>query len=127
MAVTEPGAHPAVAACQHIFEHGEILEETDRLEGPGDAELDDAVGEPVRDVFALEADCPPVGAVVPGDEVEDRRLARPVRADEPDDGPLLHVEGDFVYGHQSAEGLGEVLKIQQAHGLPPALRASGSA
>ncbi len=119
--------HPAVAAGQHVFEHGEILEEADGLEGPGDAELDDAVGGPVRDVSALEADSSPVGAVIAGDEVEDGGLARPVRADEPDDGPLLHVEGDFVYGRQSAEGLGNALKLQQAHGAPPALRASGSA
>ena len=54
-------------------------------------------------------------------------LPAPFGTDEPDDGPLLHVEGDFVYGHQSAEGLRQVLKGQQAHGFPPALRASGIA
>ena len=46
MAATEPALDPAVAAGEHVLEHGELLEEADVLEGPGDAERDDAVGEP---------------------------------------------------------------------------------
>ena len=69
---------------QHVFQHGEVLKEANRLEGAGDAEVDDAVGRHSGNRLALELDLALIGTVIPGDEVEHRSLARAVRPNEPD-------------------------------------------
>ena len=50
------------------------------------------------------------------DEVEDRRLARAVGADQADDLPLRHVERDVVDRDDAAEAAREVTRFEQRHG-----------
>ena len=44
-----------------------------------------------------------------GEAVEERRLARAVGTDQPDDLALGHLEGDSVEGHDAPEANGEVV------------------
>ena len=58
--------------------------------------------------------------VDPGDDVEEGGLARPVRADQADDGLLGDGEVDAVDRDQAAEPLGDLLGLQDvAHPGPP--------
>ena len=61
---------------------------------------------------------PPGGRVVdPGDDVEERRLAGAVRADQADDRALGDVEADVVDGDEAAEPLRDVLGAEQDRAL----------
>src|SRR5204863_5755871 len=57
-----------------------------------------------------------VRANEPRHEAEHRRLARAVRADEPDDPAVFHGERKVLDGLQAAEALREALDGEQAHG-----------
>ena len=57
-----------------------------------------------------------VGGGVPGQDVKQRGLARAVRADEPDDGAVRHVEGDAVDRSHAAEVAVHVTQRQQGCG-----------
>ena len=64
------------------------------------------------------------GLVHPGDTVEGGSLARPVGADEGDDLPLVHVQGQVVHRHHAAELHGDMLYVQHVvrhHRTPFAL------
>jgi len=77
---------------EQILEHGHVLEEDDVLEGPGDSESHDSVRRCSCQLPAFEQDAPAVRAVKPRDQIEERRLSRTIRADQPDDLPLLQLE-----------------------------------
>ena len=49
------------------------------------------------------------------DEVEDRGLARAVRADEPDDLARIDAQVEPAHGLQAAEALDEALDLEQRH------------
>ncbi len=68
-----------------------------------------------RHVLAGEADRAGGGLVDAGDEVDERRLPRPVRADEADDLALLQRERDVVGRLDAAERLGDVVEGEDAH------------
>src|SRR6266568_1076286 len=109
----EAGPGAAVPAGQHVLDRRELLEEADVLEGPGHAQHHDAMRLHAQQRPLAEADRPAVGAVVAGDEVEGGGLAGAVRADEPDDGALRHVEGDVVHGGEAAEALRDPPHLEQ--------------
>ena len=69
------------------------------------------------------------GRVVdPGDDVEERRLARAVRPDEADDRLLGDRELDVVDRDEAAESLRDTRGFEEAHSVPPAsLAAPGAA
>ena len=69
---------------------------------------------------------PAVGRWKPVIEVEERGLARAVRADEPDQLPGLHVEGHVGNGREPAEALGEPPELEQRHHAPPHAAARGA-
>ena len=90
-----PDAHPGV--------------QSDVLEGASKAQGRDLVGLPAGHVLAQEGHTALGGVVHPGDHVEQRSLARPVGADDPDDLAGAHLHADVGESHQSAEALGDVL------------------
>jgi hypothetical protein len=69
-----------VAADQEVLQHRRMLEELDVLEGTRDAKLGDAMRRDPGQVAVLVQDPPARGGVQQPDQVEDRRLARAVRA-----------------------------------------------
>src|SRR5262249_24871360 len=65
----------------------------------------------------------------PGDAVEERGLARPVRSDEADDVPLVDDEGHVLVGHEAAEAFGDGGELEEGrHGQAahPSQRRHGS-
>src|SRR5439155_1677291 len=94
---------------------GQRREEGEVLERPPDAELRDPMGRQPEDRTAVEADITLVGRGEAAQAVEERRLAGAVRADEADDLPRVHVEGDGVEREDAAEADGEVTNGQDWH------------
>ena len=84
------------------------------LEGAADAAIDDAVRRAARDLVALEADRARGRRQRAGEHVEDRALARAVRADQAEDLALLDLERHVVDGGEAAEALDQPLDRQHA-------------
>ena len=78
-------AHAHVAAEHEVVEHGQAAEQRDVLERARHAERGDRARALAGDVAALERDAAGVGLVEAGDHVEQRGLARAVRADDGED------------------------------------------
>ena len=110
----DDGAHDAramvgVDADHHVLEGGHLAEQTDVLERPRDARARVIALRlnPARSL-ALERDHPARERVHAGDGVEDGRLARAVRADEPEDLALVDVQGHVAERGDPAEPHGDV-------------------
>ncbi len=73
-----------------------------RLERAGQAEADAPVNGEPRDVLPVQLDAPAVGPVVSREDVEERRLACPVRPCHAEDVPALDRERDTVHGDEAA-------------------------
>ena len=89
---------------QQVVADRHLLEQLDRLPRPDDPGPRPPLDRPRVDGDAIEAhrsraDCRREA----GDDVEQRRLARAVRADEPDDLAGLDGEADLVEGDDAAE------------------------
>ena len=126
----DEAAHPALLALrrdEHVLEHGQPGEDARELEGPPDTELEDARRSRVRDRRAAEADLAGVGSLVAGDDVEERRLAGPVRADQAGDRTLLDLQVAHRQRMHPAKGLGDPLDLDQGgHGVAPATSTPSS-
>src|SRR5439155_2054701 len=68
------------------------------------------------DDASVEDDLPRVGTEDSGDEVEDGGLAGAVRSDHADDLAFADLEVEAVHHVETAEGLGDVAKLEQCHG-----------
>ena len=116
---------------QYIFIHTQVFEETNVLEGAGNAQLRDLAGlfagdvNFLRDLAGLFAgdvnflpvcfgiDYPPFGRCVhAGDVVEGRGLARAVRADEGNDFMFFYNNIQIVDGNDAAKLHGHMLGTQ---------------
>src|SRR3989475_13095487 len=85
---------------------------------------DDSMGGPAIDALPVPADCPLRGLFDTGNQVQQRRLARSVRPDEPDDLPLLNLQRDALHRSDAAEILVDVRDVEHAsHSRIP--RSSG--
>ena len=71
------------------------------------------------DVLAREDDAPGIRRLEAGNQVEQRGLARAVRADHRGDAAVGDLEIDGIDGDQPAEPPRHVLQRQQRHALPP--------
>src|SRR5687767_623852 len=112
--LAEP-ARARVRADEDVLEHRHPGEERDVLERPCDAAADDLVwGEP-QQIFAVVENRAGIRLVESRDDVEGRRLARAVRADQAEDLTLGDVERDVVEGDDSPEAASEVLDGEQRH------------
>ena len=110
---------PVVAGHQghlHVLEHAHARIHVDPLEGAREPRLDDAVRRQPGQLAPLVLDPAPVRPEVPGDEVEEGRLARPVRADDRVLLALLELEVHPVDGDEPPEVLEEVDGAQHRPG-----------
>src|SRR6185437_710193 len=78
------------------------------LEGAADAEAADAVGLAAEHIPALEGDRAAVAPQEAVEQVEERRLAGAVGADDAEDLALADGESHLLHRAQSTEGLGEI-------------------
>ena len=85
-------------AHEHVLEDGHARQRSRRLERPHEAAPRDCVRRPAVDPLAGERHAAAVGAHEPGDDVEERRLAGAVRADQGRDGAGLDRERRGVDG-----------------------------
>src|SRR5262249_49793446 len=109
---------PAAAAASHrsdleVVPHGKIAKQPDRLERAPDASASDLPWRPPVDARALEEHVAGVGPQDVGDEVENRRLAGAIGADETDGGAGLDVERAVVDRADPPEPFGQAGDAQQ--------------
>src|SRR6185503_2709664 len=79
------------------------------LVGPGHPEPGDGMRRPAGERRAVERDPPAVSRVVPADHVDQRGLARAVRADQPDDFAPAEAEPHTPEGLDAAERTAHIL------------------
>src|SRR6266571_5396468 len=101
--VREPFAGDARRGDHHVLEDGHVPKLPRNLEGLHEAPPHDAVGRQPVDARPLEVDLAGVRREQPRDDVEERRLPRPVGADQPGDAPRLHTEAALVDGTDPTE------------------------
>src|SRR6202022_1991561 len=87
------------------------------LEGAGDAERCDDVRRPADQLVpsVVEADAAAARRKDAGDDVEDRRLARAVWPDQPDDLSVVHPEVEALDGLQPSEVLLQRGRLEERH------------
>ncbi len=95
------GAGPAMHADEHVLQHAHLVEQALVLERARDAQCGDGVRRPSDQVGAavVEGDAARRRAVEAADHVEDRGLARAVRADQPDDLAALDDQIERLRAH----------------------------
>ena len=111
-----PRSRGATRACmpdQHVLDRGHVGEQPDVLEGAAHAQRGDLVGPAADQRLAAEGDLAGVGLVETGEDVEQRRLAGAVGADDRRD-PVVEREVDPVDGGQTAEALGDARAPRRA-------------
>ncbi len=81
------------------------------LEGAQHAAMEQLVRLEARDVVAIEDDLAAIGRDIAGDEVEQRRFTRAIRADQSGDRATLDPERTVVDCAQAAKALADVLDV----------------
>src|SRR5215208_1486295 len=104
-----------VAADEHVLADGHVREQREVLERPRDPTVHDAVRADAQHVVAVEDDATGVGPVHARDDVERRRLAGAVRADQADDLALSDAEADVVERDDAPEPQRDVLDVEKRH------------
>ena len=128
------GEHPArrerVAAEHDALDRGHPAERLGRLERPREPDAGDLVGRPAEHRPSGDGDLPAIGDEHPGDDVDDRRLAGAVRADERGDRARAEVDVDLLHRHQRAEAPGDPAdgddRLAQLQPSPSRACASGA-
>jgi hypothetical protein len=123
--ISSASAGPFHSACQKhvpahlgqppghdVVEGAHALEQRDVLEGAGDALPRDLVGAHRFALLAAEPDLALLRVVEAVDDVEHRRLAGAVRADDGADLALMHVEGDVLQRLDAAEAQRDAAHLQ---------------
>src|SRR5581483_3599130 len=106
-------AQPGMFADQNVLDGGHVVEQADVLEGAGDAAIDDLVGLEPDNALAGEDQLAAGRREQAGDDVEERGLAGPVRADQAEHLALFDLNGDAADGAQAAEDFGYLASLQE--------------
>src|SRR5947208_96064 len=126
-ASSRAGRMPSERADHDVVEHAQARERPHDLERARQSEPADRVRlEPEERAFA-EADLARVGRQEAREQVEGRRLACPVRADEPDHLALRQRQIEAGDGVDAAEVLAESARLEQIHGVGGARRRNNRA
>src|SRR5207244_8610240 len=119
----------ALGGDEHVLEHRQAPEQPGELERPPDAKPEHPVGRGVSDLHAVEAHLALLDALIAGDDVEQRRLARAVGTDQAVDLPVADRQAAVRQGTYAAERLRDAADFEQrAHRTAPAMsrRTAGS-
>ncbi len=108
---------PVTCPHHHILPDGQFVQGTNDLVGAGQAPAGDLVGRQAGDLLPPENHPPALRRVDAADDVEHRRLARAVGADEPQNLPLRQAETHILESLQAPEPLGDVLYLENHAGL----------
>src|SRR5262249_32793002 len=102
---------PALQCDPHVFQYAQVREDGGDLEGPYEAHARDRGGLAPRDVAVVEAEAPGRRRQEGAEQVEDRRLAGAVGADERVDRAPADAQSDVLHGHEAAKLLGEPVRF----------------
>ena len=102
-----------MATEQHVFEDGHVLEQREVLKHARDAQRSDLMGRQVIDAIALESYLAGVRLVDAADAVEERRLARAVRAYHRDKRACVDLQVNLRERPNTGERKGHILHFQQ--------------
>ena len=113
-----------VHAGKHVFHHRHLAERADVLEGAGEPALRAFPARPIVDGFAVEKDVAVVLMPKTGDQVERRRLAGAVRADQSVHRLRLDMEGYAIDRRETSEAHSQVLEREDGavHARAPVRR-----
>ena len=100
---------------EDVLPRGQAPERLEPLERAADPEPGPLMGLAARDVATVELDPARVRPEQPGDDVEQRRLARPVGADQPGDVTDLDVDRHLAEGLQAAEADRHLAYVEEGH------------
>jgi len=114
-----------VVADHQVVEDGERQAQARALEGARDAGAIDRLRAQAGDAPVGELDLSPAGREQPGQDVEEGRLAGPVRSDEPEHAAFLEPQVEPVQGDHPAEAPGQLLALEQrrGHAVPGSRRS----
>ena len=99
----------------HVVEHRQARKQAGDLERARHSERGAPLARPARHVLAEQHDLPGAGRQDAGDDVEERRLARPVRTDDRLAIARADLQADAAHGVETAEALAQALELE--HGL----------
>jgi hypothetical protein len=102
---------PVVRRGQQVLGDGDVLEELQRLERPAQPGPRPSVGRPAVDALPVQGDAAG-GTREPGDRVDHRRLAGPVRTDQADDLTGLHTQVDVADSDDRAIPDGQPIDLE---------------
>ena len=108
-----------------VVQHGHTAEQTNVLEGSGDAHAVDLRSGHALGIHAAQQDSAACGLVDIGQKIEDGGLAGAVRADQTGDLRCADGEREFIHGGQTAEVDAEVAHVQNRLAMQVALRDDG--
>ena len=114
---------PGALGHEHVVADAHAGEELDALEGPPEAQTGPPVDGQAGDVALVEDDPACLGSEDAEEAVEERRLARAVRADEADRLTRRHLEGDVVERGDAREALGHPAGVEQTGAVASAVIA----
>ena len=112
-------ALPRLRRHLHVLARRQRAEELEALEGPGDPQASPVMWARVGDVHAVEHQPPPDRRLQPRDHVEERGLARPVRADQAVHGAGADLDGDVLQRLDAAEGHRHLLHLELSQPSSP--------
>jgi hypothetical protein len=92
----------------YVFDNRELSEQLRILESLDNAAGRDFVGSETAEVLALPANLAPSGRKNAGDHVHQRRLSRPVRAEDAHDFAFGNLECHVVDGYKTAKAFGHM-------------------
>src|SRR5262249_49419896 len=104
-----------VPADEEVLQHGRVLEELDVLERARDAERGDPVRRQIVYFSILEKNPSRGGRIDQADQVENRRLARAIGANDREYFAAFYVKRHAVDRHHAPEADAEVIHLAEAH------------
>src|SRR6185503_6512192 len=117
--VQRAAVHHVFQRHDQVFQHRHARERPRNLETAGDAAARALVGRQARNLLAAKHDAPAVVVEHARNAVDERGLARAVRADEAKALALRDVDADAVQRRKAAELLGKIFDLQNGiHFLP---------
>src|SRR5262245_7084109 len=113
----------------HVLQTAHLSVDAGRLEGAQKAEARDFLHPQLRDLLAFEADRAGVDRVISDDRIEQGRLARAVRADQPGDTTARHGQGNVAVGDDAAKRFCDIRELDDrvVHSAPFACGANSIA
>ncbi len=104
--------HTAMPAGKHIFNYRQFAKKPDALKSPGNSEFNNAMRPQTCNIAAFEINGAVFRFIISSDAIEYCGFTGSIRANKPDNAPLVHAEAQIIHGNQSAKDLGHIMQSQ---------------